>query len=239
MDNIRKLQGQFRKPNVVCLIVMDAAMALLVAMFLVFDARGELLGRMREDSELFGSTLLLVTVVVVGNAAILRGLRSHPSVTNLPPEVRAAINEQCMTGMTCGNGILCEDGYLLVTDRELKVVGQGAITQIGEKKALFRGKYLYVVTRQGEFFLISPKGRRLRGNGTFRPVDVDTFRQELDKFVSGGSVCANGAGQPSGVLFQGTNVEIPRASFGRTNVETSPKDSGGEQGREGENEKNC
>lgn len=209
MDHIRKLQRQARKRDIVCLIVMDGAVGLLAAMFIAFDTWEELLRRMKNDSGLKGSTLMLLTAVIVCNFVILRHLLTqHPSVKNLPPEIRAAINEQCMTGMCYGNGILCEDGYLLVTERELKVAGPGELDWIDERKALFgSAKSLWVMTRQHQWLVISSAWSRLRGNGTFRYVDYDTFRRELDRIISGDSVRSDADGKPSEVLFRGTNVE--------------------------------
>lgn len=190
MDNIKKLQRQAQKIYVVALIVMDAAVGLLAAMFIAFDTWEELLRDMRNDSRLTGSTLILAVMVIVCNFGIVwRLLVWHPSVKNLSPEIRAAINEQCMTGMICGNGILCEDGYLLVSDKALKVVLPEEFAKTEEMKAVFgEAKTVWVITHRHQQYMIYSLGRKLRGNGTFRPVDIDTFRQEIDRIISGESV---------------------------------------------------
>lgn len=197
MDNIKKLQRQAQKPYVVALIVMDAAVGLLAAMFIAFDIWEELLRNMRDDSGLYNYDLMFLTMVIVCNLIIVRSLLfRHPSVKNLSPEIRAAINEQCMTGMICGNGILCEDGYLLVSDKALKVVLPEEFAEIDEMKALFgEAKTLWVITHRRQRYMIYSLGRRLRGNGTFRPVDIDTFRQELDSVISGDSVWSDAVGE--------------------------------------------
>lgn len=240
MDNIRKLRRQTRTPFLVCMIVMDVSMALLVVLLFVFYSWDEIVNQIQTDKELGGILLVLPTAVVVCNIDIVRRILSwHPSVKNLPPEIRAAVNEQCMTGMICGNGILCEDGYLLVADRELKVAGPGELAWIDERKALFgKAKSLWVMTHRHRWLVISSLGRKLRGNGTFQTVDIDTFRRELDKFISGDGGRSDETGKPSEVLFRGTNVEVPRTVFQGTNVEALLEDSEGERNAAGKIQKN-
>lgn len=187
MDNVGKLQRQALKRDVACLIIMDVSAGLLA-----FDAWGDILPRMmREDI-----TSLILMIAIVSNIAIVwHMLTQHPSVKNLPPEIREAINEQCMTGMICGNGILCEDDYLLVIDRELRVVGPEELAGIEERKMPFGEKALWVMTRQQKWHVIMSSGYRLRGNGTFRPVDIDTFRRELERIIFGDSVRSDAAGK--------------------------------------------
>lgn len=228
MENIRKLRRQTRTPFLVCMIVMDVSMALLVVLLFAFSSWDEIVYRIQTDiMEVGGILFVLPTAVAVCNIDIVRRILSwHPSLKNLPPEIRAAVNEQCMTGMICGNGILCEDGYLLVADRELKVAEPGELAWIDERKALFgRAKSLWVMTHRHQWLVISSLGRRLRGNGTFRPVDIDTFRRALEKVIFGDSVRSDEAEKPSEVLFQGTNVETTGTAFQGTNEETLRKDS--------------
>lgn len=187
MDNVRKLQRQALKQTVVCLIIMDVSVGLLV-----FGAWGDVLPRMMRDD----ITSLILLMAIISNFAIVRHMLTlHPSVKNLPPEIREAINEQCMTGMICGNGILCEDDYLLVVDRELKVVGPEELAWIEVRKMPFGKKALWVMTRRQTWHVIMSSGYRLRGNGTFRPVDIDTFRRELERIIFGDSVRSDAAGK--------------------------------------------
>lgn len=248
MDNIKKLQRQARRPLLVCVILMDVSLAVLAVLLSVtyswdtgFYSWDKIVNHIwdviKETREISG--VLPIGIIFCHIWAIRSLLVMHPSVRNLPPEIRAAINEQCMTGMNYGNGILCEDGYLLTTDRELKVAGPGELARIDERKALFgRAKYLSVMTRQYKRLDISISLHRVRGNGTFQTVDVDTFRRELDKFISGDGGRSDETGKPSEVLFRGTNVEIPRTVFQGTNVETLLEDSEEERNATGKIQKN-
>lgn len=187
MDNVGKLQRQALKQAVVCLIIMDVYVGLLA-----FGVLGDILPIMMRDDI---TSLILIMAIISNFVIVWHMLMQHPSVKNLPPEIREAINEQCMTGMICGNGILCEDGYLLVVDRELQVFGPEELAGIEERKMRFGKKALWVMTRRQTWHVILSSGYRLRGNGTFRTVDVDTFRRELERIIFGDSVRSDVAGK--------------------------------------------
>lgn len=110
MDNLVLLKKQFRRPVKIMLVIVDIMWASYIAFFAV---TGDL-------KELFPMGGLLIVLILL-NVSLLEARRPEPYLKVLSSDVLKTVNEECMTGFRCGNGILCESGCLLIVGMTVKV----------------------------------------------------------------------------------------------------------------------
>ena len=189
-NNLMLLQRQHLKPLKIVLLSAECLWGLLV-LFLWREMAGELI-------PMFGGVLVLMLIL---NLVVLEARKPSASLKSLPSDVLRAVNAQCLTGLRFGNGILCDNDCLVlignvvvtvvmlkdVTRMELRNIGKGAIflegkqtpfsgsldpyTPIGLQGLAMRNK-----SNQG---VINGAENRVKGTGTFRQADRDTFWRAL------------------------------------------------------------
>lgn len=169
MDNLVLLKKQFLKPVKITLIIVDFLWALYFAFLLVS-------GIFEEPEALFplGGPLI---VLILLNVLLLEARKPEPYLKSLPPDVVKTINEECMTGLRCGNGILCESDCLLIVGvivRAFFPQNIKTITSLG-----MQGGLISVVDLSGKQYTVGAKKRTVYGKGTFQEVDFETFLEKL------------------------------------------------------------
>ena len=169
MDNLLLLKKQFLKPVKITLIIVDILWALYIAFFAVT-------GVFEESEAVFPLGGLLIVLILL-NMLLLEARKPEPYLKNLPPDVLNVINEECMTGFRCGNGILCESGCLLIVGMIVRVFlpeNIKTITSMGTQ-----GGLIFVHDLSGKQYTVGAKKRTVYGKGTFREVDFETFLRIL------------------------------------------------------------
>ena len=169
MDNLLLLKKQFLRPVKIILIIVDILWALYITFFALI---GEL-------KELFPMGGLLIVLILL-NVGLLEASRSEPYFKSLPPDVLKSIDEECMTGFRCGNGILCESGCLLIVGMIVRVFlpqNIQTITSVGTQ-----GGLIFVHDLSDKQYTVGAKKRAVYGKGTFREVDFETFKEKLSSF---------------------------------------------------------
>lgn len=171
MNNIVKLQRQYALPLKIFMALADVCILFLAVLLSYWRAWSALNG--------IKNGVLLLLAVIVGEHIMLFLTYVLPApVRELPQSVLTAIDEECMTGLQCGNGILCKSGYLLIVGVRIKVllprdVGQAQLDDIG------RGRMITIPNGQDRPYRIMCPASTAKGNGTFRQVDIDTFFKAL------------------------------------------------------------
>lgn len=173
MNNILKLQRQYAFPMKIFAALADVCLLFLAAL-LSYGKAWRSLGSSR-------SILLLILAVLVGEHILLFLTYVLPSpVRALPQWVLNTIDEECMTGLQCGNGILCKSGYLLIVGVRIQVLlpedlGQAQLSDIG------RGRMITIPSGLARPYRILCPASTAKGNGTFRQVDIDAFFEALQE----------------------------------------------------------
>lgn len=190
MENLMMLQKQFLKPIKIMLPVVDVLWAILI-IFMIMAGETEFV--LYE----FGGILIVILVL---HLMLLEARKPSASLKKMSPDVLKVINEQCLTGLRLGNGILCDNDCLVfvgltvtavrlqdVTRLELRTTTKGQITVYGMRISNVGG-YDPMVPLAMRFFLwknnsdyqvINGANRRVRGIGAFREADRDSFWREL------------------------------------------------------------
>ena len=190
VNNLMLLQKQSLKLLKIMMIVMDC---LWVFLFLILLGAGE--------PELFWGFGGLLIVVVLLHFMLWEARKPSASLKRLPPEVLSYVNAHCLTGLRFGNGVLCDNDCLVlignvvvtavmlrdVTRMELRRTGRGMIYLEGEESPgawisdprmplMMQGLLWQNNSNRG---VINGAERRVKGAGTFREVDRDTFWRAL------------------------------------------------------------
>ncbi len=183
MNNVLRLQKQYSKPMRIYMIVTDALMCFLLAVLAVMSIVEHMAWRDLQD--VLAVFLVCGLIIAAVNVLVLAGSsRLHASLSGLPLDQQAAIDRQCMTGLRFGNGILCENGCLLVLGRTAKAVLPENIRVINRQK-LGLGESITVTDHLGGLHRIAGPVKAVKGDGTFREADMETFYQELNRAASG------------------------------------------------------
>lgn len=189
-NNLMLLQKQHLKPLKIMTFFTDGLWALLV-LFLWFNLEGELI---------FMFSWLLVVLLII-NLVVLEAVKPSASLKRLPPDVLRTVNVQCLTGLRFGNGILCDNDCLVVIGRvmvtvvmlkditrmELRTVGKGVIFLEGTDAPYNVnvdphtpwGLQGLIMSNNRNRGMINGAERRVKGTGTFREADRDTFWRAL------------------------------------------------------------
>ena len=107
MDNLLLLSKQFLRPIKTMLIVVDSLWVLYIA-FLVM-----MRDNMNDLLEVGWSLGGLLIALLIFNLLFFEAKKPERFFKKWPSDALSSINEECMTGYRCGNGILCENGCLL------------------------------------------------------------------------------------------------------------------------------
>lgn len=189
-NNLMLLQRQHLKPVKIALLFADCLWGLLV-LFLWREMAGELI-------PMFGGLFVLLLIL---NLVALEARKPSDSLKRLPPDVLRTVNAQCLTGLRFGNGILCDNDCLVlignvvvtvvmlkdVTRMELRTVGKGAVFLEGKQEPFsgsldphtpigLQGLAMKNKSNQG---VVNGAENRVKGTGTFRQADRDTFWRAL------------------------------------------------------------
>lgn len=190
MDNLMLLQKQHLKPIKIVIAFADCVWALWF-LFLLLELGGALMLE-------FGGLLIVLLIL---NLIVLEAGKPSASLKRLPPDVLRTVNEQCLTGLRFGNGILCGNDCLVlignimvtavmlrdVTRLELRSGGQGVILLEGVETP-YSGNNdpgvplaMKALTwnNSSNRGTINGAERRVKGTGTFREADRDTFWRAL------------------------------------------------------------
>lgn len=178
MKNLMLLQKQFLKPIKIMLAVTDILWAFLI--FIMITA-GETELILYE----FGWILI---VILIFHLMLLEARKPSASLKKMPSDVLKAIDEQCLTGLRLGNGILCDNDCLVfvgvtvtavrlqdVTRLELRTTTKGQITVCGSNI----GQSTVFWSNIRDYRVINGANRGVRGVGAFREADRDFFWKEL------------------------------------------------------------
>ncbi len=188
--NLMLLQKQHLKPLKILLLCTDCLWGLFL-LFLWPELGGELI-------PMFGG---LLVVLLFLNLLVLEARKPSASLKKLPPDVLRAVNAQCLTGLRFGNGILCDNDCLVligkavvtavmlkdVTRMELRTAGKGVIFLEGRQASdigslepftplALQGLAMENKSNKG---VINGAENRVKGTGTFRQADRDTFWRAL------------------------------------------------------------
>lgn len=190
MNNLMLLQKQHLKPVKILLVIVDCIWAFFL-LFLLLDLGGEMIFE-------FGGLLIVLLIL---NLMMLEARKPSASLKRLPPDVLRTVNGQCLTGLRFGNGILCDNDCLVlignimvtavmlrdVTRLELRPGGKGVILVEGVE-ASYSGNNdpnvplamkALAMKNNSNRGMISGAERRVKGAGTFREADRDTFWRAL------------------------------------------------------------
>lgn len=190
VNNLMLLQKQHLKPVKIMLFFADGLLALLF-LFLWSDLGGELIA-------MFGGLLVLLLIL---NLLILEAGKPSASLKRLPPDVLQTVNAHCLTGLRFGNGILCDNDCLVIignimvtavmlkdiTRMELRTSGKGVILLEGTDAPYSGnvdphtpwGLQGLMMSNNRNRGMINGVERRVKGTGTFREADRDTFWRAL------------------------------------------------------------
>lgn len=170
MDNLVLLSKQFLKPVKAALIVADSMWVLVIAFTVLTGDHNDLF----EMGLLFGGPIIVLLVL---NLLFLEAVKPERFLGKWPPDTLISINEECMTGYRCGNGILCENGCLLIVGMTIKAFLPQYITMIHKQD--IQGGLIFVTDKWGHQHAVRASSRAVKGKVTFREVDVDTFWEKL------------------------------------------------------------
>lgn len=190
MENLMLLQKQYLKPIKVMLAVVDILWAFLIISMMMLEETVLILYE-------FGWILI---VLLVFHLMLLEARKPSASLKKLPPDVLKTINEQCLTGLRLGNGILCDNDCLVfvgvmvtavrlqdVTRLELHTTTKGQITVYGMRISYLGGNDPMVPlalrfllwSNKSDYRVINGANRVVKGIGAFREADRDSFWKEL------------------------------------------------------------
>lgn len=189
-NNLMLLQKQHLKPIKRLLLCTDCLWG-LVLLFLWLELGGELI-------PVFGGLLIIILFL---NLLVLEARKPSDSLQKLPPDVLKTVNAQCLTGLRFGNGILCDNDCLVligkvvvtavmlkdITRMELRNAGKGVIFLEGKPASsignfepfspwVLQGLAMENKSNKG---VINGAENRVKGTGTFRQADRDTFWRAL------------------------------------------------------------
>lgn len=168
MENLMLLQKQFLKPINIILVVVDILWAFLIILMM-----------MSGETELilyeFGWILI---VLLVFHFMLLEARKPSASLKKMPPDVLKAINEQCLTGLRLGNGILCDNDCLVFMGVTVTVVRLQDVTRL-VLRTTTKGQITVYGGNNSEFRVINGANRAVKGSGAFREADRDFFWKEL------------------------------------------------------------
>lgn len=189
-NNLMLLQKQNVKPLKIMTFFADGLWALLV-LFLLLNLEGELIFMF----------IGLLAVLLIINLMVWEAGKPSASLKRLPPDVLRTVNAQCLTGLRFGNGILCDNDCLVIignimvtavmlkdiTRMELRTVGKGVILLEGTDAPYSGnvdphtpwGLQGFMMSNNRNRGMISGAERRVKGAGTFREADRDTFWRAL------------------------------------------------------------
>ena len=171
-----KLQRQYLFPLKIFMVLEDVCILFLAVLFSYLNAWEELAG--------MGPGAVLLLTLVVGFHILLLMAHTLPvSLRKLPQSVLASINEECMTGLQCGNAVLCDSGYLLIIGARIKAIMPQNIDWVRQDK-IGRGQIVALADKSGVLYRIMSPASSAKGNGTFCQVDIDTFYKELEEVIS-------------------------------------------------------
>ena len=171
MDNLLLLSKQFLKPVKVILIVTDSLWVLYIAFLVMTTDRNDL----SEVGWLLGGFILVLLVL---NLLFFEAKKPEKVFKKWPPDALKSINEECMTGYRCGNGILCKSGCLLIVGMTIKAFLPQNIKMID--KTGMQGGLIFVVDRWDHRHVVRASNRAVKGKCTFQEVDVETFWEKLN-----------------------------------------------------------
>ena len=162
------LQRQFHKPIKVILAVVDILWAFLIILMIAEGETELILGE-------FGWILI---VILVFHLMLLEARKPSASLKQMSPDVLKAINEQCLTGLRLGNGILCDNDCLVF----LGVTVTAVRLQDVEKLVLrttAKGQITVYGSDNSDYRVINGGKSMVKGIGAFREADRDSFWKEL------------------------------------------------------------
>lgn len=168
MKNLMLLQKQFLKPIKIMLAVTDILWAFLI--FIMITA-GETELILYE----FGWILI---VILIFHLMLLEARKPSASLKKMPSDVLKAIDEQCLTGLRLGNGILCDNDCLVFVGVTVTAVRLQDVTRL-ELRTTTKGQITVCGSNIRDFRVINGASRGVRGAGTFREADRDSFWKEL------------------------------------------------------------
>ena len=177
MDNLVLLSKQFLKPVKISLIVVDSLWVFFIAFLVIPEGLDYLLS---EGWFLVG----LLIVLLILNLLFFEANRPERFFKGWPSEVLESVNEECMTGYRCGNGILCESGCLLIVGMTIRAFLPQNIEMI--HKLDTQGGLIFVTSpwNERQQNVIRALGRTVQGKGTFREVNIETFWEKLDSLYN-------------------------------------------------------
>lgn len=172
MDNLLLLSKQFLKPVKIMLIVVDCIWVFYIAFLVMMrDSLRDLL----EEGRYIGG--LLIALIIL-NLLFFEARKPERFFKKWPPDVLKSINEECMTGYRCGNGILCENGCLLVVGLTIKAFLPQDINMIN--KMDMQGGLIFITDQWNKQHVVRVSNRTVQGKGTFREVGLETFWEKLN-----------------------------------------------------------
>lgn len=172
MDNLVLLSKQFLKPVKIVLVVVDSLWVLLLADFALTINLEDLL-----DECWFLVGLLIVLLIL--NLLFFEANKPEKIFAKWPSDALKSINEECMTGYRCGNGILCESGCLLIVGMKIKAFLPQNIKMIHKQD--IQGGLIFVIDRwdDRQQHVVKASNRAVQGKGTFQEVNFETFWEKL------------------------------------------------------------
>lgn len=179
MNNLMTLQKQYLKGYRIAIAVGDVSIVLLFAMLAVFSVD------VSDDWHNMAFLIFVPVFLVSISFVLLRAGKPDQSLKNLPQDALEAANRECMTGMRCGNGILCESGCLLLVGDETNTIVKVRAVLCRDIERLSREQFLRmdriaVVDVRGKVYSVVSGNRKVPGNGTFQEVEMDVFWARLN-----------------------------------------------------------
>ena len=119
---------------------------------------------------------LLIALLIL-NLLFFEAKKQERFFKKWPPDVLDSINAECLTGYRCGNGILCENGRLLIVGMSIKAFLPQNIKMIN--KMDMQGGLIFFTDQWNKNHVVRASNRTVQGKGNFREVDVETFWEKL------------------------------------------------------------
>lgn len=173
MDNLLLLSKQALKPFKITLAIADILCIVFFALIMIVGG-----WELFYEGGLY--TVGMFIVCLFFNFLLLEASNPKAFLKKWPSDLLYSINEECMTGYRCGNGILCENGCLLILGMKIMAVFPQNINMMDKED-----KQIFVFDRWGGRHVVNAANRVVRGKGTFQEVDVKTFWEMLSSLKQG------------------------------------------------------